>query len=42
MKLTMKQCDLLMGMVNASIRMAMNSGIPIGKEHYEDIEAIKE
>ena len=42
MVLTMKQCDLLMSMVNASIKMAMDSGIPIGKEYYKDIDAIKE
>ena len=28
-------------MVNASIEMALKSGIPIGKEYYEDIEIIK-
>ena len=29
-------------MVNASITNALNSGIPIGKEYYEDIDEIKD
>jgi hypothetical protein len=29
-------------MFNASIKHAMDSGIPIGKEYYEDIDVIKE
>ena len=29
-------------MVNASITVAMNSGIPIGKEYCQDIDIIKE
>ena len=42
MKLTKKQIELLISMVNASIGMAMKSGIPIGEEYYKDIDAIKE
>lgn len=42
MILTREQCNLLMQMVNASISMAVRSGIPIGKEYYENIEIIKE
>lgn len=41
MQLTTKQCNLLLGMLNASIEHAMKSGIPIGQEYYEDIEIIK-
>lgn len=41
MKLTVKQCDLLLNMFNASINMAKQSGIPIGKEFYNDIDIIK-
>ena len=29
-------------MVNASIEMALKSGIPISEEYYEDIDIIKE
>jgi hypothetical protein len=29
-------------MFNASIRHAMDSGIPIGKEYYEDIDIIRD
>ena len=42
MTLTKKQTELLIDMVNASIEMAMKSGIPIGKEYYEDIDIIKQ
>ena len=41
MKLTVKQCDLLLNMFNASINMAKQSVIPIGKEFYNDIDIIK-
>ena len=40
-ELTIKQLELLISMVNASITMAANSGIPIGKEYYDDIDKIK-
>lgn len=42
MELTRNQCQLLINIVNASITAAMNSGIPIGKEYYQDIDIIKE
>ena len=42
MTLTKEQCKLLLNMVNASITNALNSGIPIGKEYYEDIDEIKD
>ena len=42
MTLTKEQCKLLLSMVNASITNAINSGIPIGKEYYEDIDTIKD
>ena len=42
MELTYKQYELLYNILNASIRNAMNSGIPIGKEYYEDIDCIRE
>lgn len=42
MVLTAKQCDLLINIFNASLTRAMQSGIPIGKEYYEDLDAIKE
>jgi hypothetical protein len=42
MTLTRNQCQLLINMVNASITTTMNSGIPIGKEYYQDIDIIKE
>ena len=42
MILTVEQYELLYSMVNASIKHAMDSGIPIGKEYYEDIDTIKE
>lgn len=42
MNLTVEQYTLLYDMFNASIRHAMDSGIPIGKEYYEDIDIIKD
>lgn len=42
MNLTSEQYTLLYDMFNASIRHAMDSGIPIGKEYYEDIDIIRE
>ena len=41
MNLTSEQYTLLYDMFNASIRHAMDSGIPIGKEYYEDIDIIR-
>ena len=34
--------DLLMKMFNGSISMAIQSGISIGQEFYEDIDTIRE
>ena len=42
MDLTAKEYTLLYNMFNASIRHAMDSGIPIGKEYYEDIDIIRD
>ena len=42
MELTAKQCDLLIDMFNASIANASRSGIPIGKEYYNDLDKIRE
>ena len=42
MVLTKSQCELLINMFNASIAMSMQSGIPIGREYWEDIDVIKE
>ena len=42
MILTKSQCELLINMMNASIQMVKNSGIPIGKEYYDDIDEIKD
>jgi hypothetical protein len=42
MTLTKKQAELLINMFNASICKAQESGIPIGKEYYEDIDAIRD
>lgn len=42
MELTVKQCELLLGMVKASISHAVQSGIPIGREYYEEIDGIKD
>ena len=40
--LTKKQYELLISMFNASICRAQESGIPIGKEYYEDIDTIRD
>lgn len=42
MTLTNKQAVLLLNIFTASISNAMNSGIPIGNEYYDDIEDIRE
>lgn len=42
MTLTKKQYALLLDMVNASIERAASSGIPIGREYYDDIDEIKD
>ena len=42
MNLTSEQYTLLYDMFNASIRHAMDSGIPIGKEYSEDIDIIRD
>lgn len=42
MTLTRKQYILLLDMMKASIDRAASSGIPIGKEYYNDIDEIKE
>lgn len=42
MDLTAAQYTLLYDMFNASIRHALDSGIPIGKEYYEDIDIIRD
>jgi hypothetical protein len=42
MKLTIKQCELLINVFNAGIVRATESGIPIGKEYHKDIDEIKE
>lgn len=42
MTLTKNQCELLISVFNAGITRAMESGIPIGKEYYNDINTIKE
>ena len=42
MNLTSEQYTLLYDMFNASVRHAMDSGIPIGKEYYEDIDIIRD
>ena len=42
MILTKKQCELLINTFNASINQCVNSGIPVGKEYYKDIDEIKE
>ena len=41
-ELTAKQIELLQSMVNACIQRAVESGIPVGKEFYNDIDNIKE
>lgn len=42
MKLNIKQCDLLLSMFNASVERAAKSGIPIGREYYDDIDTIRD
>lgn len=42
MVLDRKQYQLLIDMINGSIKTAMNSGIPINPEYYKDIDIIKE
>ena len=42
MNLTAEQYTLLYDMFNASIRHAIDSGLPIGKEYYKDIDAIRD
>lgn len=42
MTLTSSQCKLLIDMFNASLTQAVRSGIPVGKEYYDDIDEIKE
>lgn len=42
MTLTYKECELLLGMVKTSIIHATQSGIPIGKEYYKEIDEIKD
>ena len=42
MELTTQQYKLLLDMVNASINMAANSGIPIAQEYWKDIDEIKQ
>ena len=41
MELNIKQCELLLNMFKASVEHAMKSGIPIGREYYDDIDTIK-
>lgn len=41
MTLTKSECDLLINIVNAGITRAVESGIPIGEEYWEDIDSIK-
>jgi hypothetical protein len=41
MELTRSECNLLINIVNAGITRAIESGIPIGKEYYKDIDSIK-
>lgn len=42
MTLTKNQYELLINIFNAGITRAVESGIPIGKEYYNDIDIIKE
>ena len=42
MVLTVSQCKLLIDMFNASLTQAARSGIPVGKEYYDDLDAIKD
>ena len=41
MTLTQSECKLLINIVNAGITRAVESGIPIGEEYWEDIDSIK-
>lgn len=41
MVLTKSECNLLINIVNAGITRAVESGIPIGKEYWKDIDSIK-
>ena len=41
MVLTVSQCKLLIDMFNASLAQAVKSGIPVGKEYYDDLDTIK-
>ncbi len=41
MELTLQQSHLLMNMINASINMSVNSGIPIDNKYSKEIEEIK-
>lgn len=41
-ELTAKQIELLQSMVSACVQRAVESGIPVGKEFYNDIDNIKE
>ena len=42
MKLNREQCIMLIDMVNGSITMAKQSGIPIAPQYWADIDYIKE
>lgn len=42
MELNVKQCELLLGMFKASVEHAVKSGIPIGREYYDDIDIIRD
>ena len=42
MNLTVSQCKLLIDMFNASLTQAVRSGIPVGKEYYDDIDSIRD
>ena len=42
MTLTSSQARLLLSIFSAGIDRASQSGIPIGKEYYDDIDAIRE
>lgn len=41
MVLTKNQCELLIDILQASIINAKNSGIPIHKDYYHDLDEIK-
>ena len=42
MTLTSSQARLLLSMFSAGVTRAVQSGIPIGQEYYDDIDAIRE